>query len=157
MSNPGKIELFFTTVIGSGYFPIAPATVASAVTCAILFLFPVTLMYPWYLIIIPLFFIGVILSTRAERVFGHDAGAIVIDEFVGQWITLLPLWRTPSVKGFVAAFFLFRFLDILKPLGIRSTQKAPGGWGIMVDDLLAGIVGAVILFLILHFSPTFFN
>jgi phosphatidylglycerophosphatase A len=157
VSKPTKVELVFTTVLGSGYFPIAPATVASAVTCVILYFTPQALMFPWYLIVIPVFFIGVWLATRAESIYGHDAGKIVIDEFIGQWITLLPLWRSPSIKSFVVAFFLFRVLDIIKPLGIRASQKAPRGWGVMVDDLLAGILGAVIVFAALRLSPTLFD
>jgi phosphatidylglycerophosphatase A len=143
LSKPTKFELAFTTVLGTGFFPIAPATAGSAATCVILWFVPQTMQYPWLLLIVPLFLLGVVLASRAEEVYGHDAGPIVIDEFVGQWITLLAVPHT--IKGYVVAFFLFRLLDIWKPLGIRASQKAPRGWGVMVDDLLAGILGVVIL------------
>ena len=79
----------------------------------------------------------------AEKDWGHDAGKIVIDEVVGMWITL---WLVPkSLMLYAIGFVLFRVFDILKPLGVRQSQKLPGGWGVMVDDLLAGVYANLIL------------
>ena len=80
---------------------------------------------------------------RAEKTLGHDASPIVIDEVLGQMITL---WFVPrSWPWVLAAFFLFRLFDIWKPLGAREAQNLPGGWGIVADDVLAGIYGFVVL------------
>lgn len=147
-------ERVIVTGLGSGYSPIAPATAGSAVFCLIFWFVPSALTWPGILLILPAFFAGVWLSSRAENEFGHDGGPIVIDELIGQWITLIAVPHTYT--GFVVGFFLFRLLDIWKPLGIRSSQKAPAGWGVMLDDLLAGILGAVILLIArLFFDETF--
>lgn len=153
-------EWALITLFGSGHSPIAPATVASAVTCVIFWFIPSALQWPWWLFSLAFFFLGVWLSFRAIGAFEvpqdlqfkslrrreqtlHDPDPVVIDEFVGQWIALAAVPHT--IIGFAAAFFVFRFFDIIKPLGIKSIQDARGGWGIMLDDLAAGLWSAVIL------------
>ncbi len=161
-------EVLAVTVLGTGFSPIAPATVASAVTCAILWFLPAAMHWPWALLIVPVFFGGVWLSGRAIEGFDvssdthfrklrrpnphkEDPDQVVIDEFVGQWIALLAVPKNvtePSkVLMFAAAFIVFRILDIVKPLGIEASQRLKRGWGIMVDDLLAGIGSALLLLL----------
>ena len=73
----------------------------------------------------------------------QDPKRAVWDEFVGIWVTCLLLPKT--LPWMVAAFLCFRVLDILKPWPIRRLERLPGGWGIMSDDLLAGVYGAVLL------------
>ena len=73
----------------------------------------------------------------------HDPKRGVIDEWVGVWVTVLFLPVT--WPWMIAGFFVFRALDILKPLGVRKIEAWPGGWGIMFDDIAAGIIGAIIL------------
>ncbi len=87
-----------------------------------------------------IFFIGGWCATQAERVMGRkDPGQIVIDELLGQWITFLPftgltLWQL------AAGFALFRLFDIAKPWPVRASEKwLPAGYGIMIDDVLAGL------------------
>ncbi|MFZ5432416.1 MAG: phosphatidylglycerophosphatase A, partial [Calditrichota bacterium] len=84
-----------------------------------------------------------------------DPDQVVFDEFIGQWITLLAVPHT--IIGFGIAFVVFRFFDIIKPLGVGSLQKAKGGWGVMLDDVLAGVWGAVLLLIVYKVLPTFFN
>jgi phosphatidylglycerophosphatase A len=72
---------------------------------------------------------------------------VVIDEMVGVWTTLLAvpaghLWYA------IAAFVLFRFLDIVKPMGVRLMEKMRGGTGVMMDDVLAGIYGFMVLYVV---------
>jgi phosphatidylglycerophosphatase A len=81
--------------------------------------------------------ISVWAAGEAERVLGHDAGPIVIDEVIGQ--TLALLFVPHHVLAFVAAFFLFRLFDIWKPLGAYQAQSLPGGFGIVADDMIAGL------------------
>jgi phosphatidylglycerophosphatase A len=162
MSKLSLPELAAVTLFGFGYSPIAPATVASAVTCVIFWFIPWALTWPWALLLIPVTAISIWLSGRAVGAFDiitdspfmklrrsnphkEDPDQVVIDEFVGQWITLLA--APHNLFGFTAAFIVFRILDIAKPLGIEQTQKAPGGWGIVLDDVFAGIGGAILLLL----------
>jgi phosphatidylglycerophosphatase A len=95
-----------------------------------------------------LLFLAVWIAGRAEQAAGvRDPGAIVIDEVVGQWISVLPVPLIPDPRLrlglWVFGFLLFRFLDIVKPGPIRKLQELPGGWGIVFDDVLAGLVTAV--------------
>ncbi len=76
----------------------------------------------------------------------EDPGFVVVDEVLGQWVTLLGATAYNPIS-FVAAFILFRLLDIWKPGPIRRLEKLPGGYGIMADDLAAGAVGALILYI----------
>jgi phosphatidylglycerophosphatase A len=143
--------------------------VASAATCVILWFLPSWLL-SWYgaIAIIPATLAGVWLSNRyiegfevtANHRFAklrrpnpkkQDPDPVVFDEFIGQWITLLVVPH--SIVGFIVAFFVFRVFDILKPFGIGDVQKARGGWGVMLDDVLAGIMGAVLLLVVRWFAP----
>jgi phosphatidylglycerophosphatase A len=165
-------EKAVVTVLGTGFSPIAPATVASAATCVILWFVPSALRWPGSLTLVPFCFLGVWLSDRAIGAFAvphderfaklrrpdpkaSDPDQVVIDEFIGQWLTLLT--APHSILGFTAAFFVFRFFDILKPLGIGALQKARGGWGIMLDDVLAGVYGAILFWLARLLFPAFWS
>lgn len=91
------------------------------------------------------------LSLRAG-IFGqdHDPGQIVIDEAAGQMIAFYGLSRVDWAM--FLAFVLFRLFDVLKPFPVGISQKLPGGWGVVVDDLLAGLYALACLHLILHWS-----
>jgi len=74
---------------------------------------------------------------------------VVIDELVGQWLTFLPL-AAPTTFELVAGFFLFRAFDILKPPPVRASENwLPGGFGVMIDDVLAGIYAGVCLLILI--------
>jgi phosphatidylglycerophosphatase A len=163
-------EWVVVTLFGAGHSPVAPATVASALTCVILWFVPPALRWPGRLLVLPVFFLGVWLSSRAIGAFRVDTDPryaafrrrepktvdpdpVVIDEFVGQWITLAAVPHT--LLGFTAAFVVFRVFDILKPLGIKWLQDARGGWGIMLDDVAAGLWGAVVLVMAFKIIPAF--
>lgn len=95
-------------------------------------------------ITVAVFLASVAASTRFARRLGvEDPGAVVVDEVVGQWVTLLFLPFTPAVAA--AGFVLFRVLDVFKPWPARQLEDLPGGWGIMSDDLMAGIYGNLLL------------
>ncbi len=81
----------------------------------------------------------------AERVGRKDPNIVVVDEVVGQWLALAgaAVWNWKSV---LAAFFLFRLFDIWKPAPVRQFERLPGGVGIVADDLMAGVYGALVLF-----------
>ncbi len=95
------------------------------------------------LILAALLALGIWASHRAERILGEtDPGRIVVDEWVGQWITYYP-FSIMTTWQVLAGFVLFRIFDMAKPWPIRCCERrVPGGAGIMFDDVLAGILGA---------------
>lgn len=122
---------------GAGYFPWASGTVASALTIPVYFwLRP----YPgWYTAVTLLCcVVGVWSAGAAERLLGEkDPHKVVINEMAGYLIAaaFLPFhWFYP-----VAAFFIFRALDVWKPFPARVSQQLPGGWGIMIDDIIVAL------------------
>ena len=145
-----RLALALATWFGCGYFPWGPGTVGSAVAVIIaLFLHAafgggrLKLLLLVLVLIAPAIWAA---SRTAQLLQKTDPGSIVIDEVLGQWVTLLGstvvLWKTA-----VAAFLLFRLLDIWKPWPIRSLENLPAGFGIVADDLAAGAFGALILYL----------
>jgi phosphatidylglycerophosphatase A len=153
-----SLARLIATFFGAGYFPIAPATFASALVAGILFLLgpgPDQLargrIGPEALVILLLLPVSVWSAHRAERTLGHDASPIVIDEVDGQMIAL---WHAPrSWPWVLGGFLLFRLFDIWKPLGANRAQDLPGGFGIVADDVLAGIYAALVLQAFLLWGP----
>lgn len=138
--------------LGAGYSPKGPGTAGSLVAVA-LFAGLATLPLPLYLVMLgvsTLAGIG-ICGAAAERLGVHDHGGIVWDEFVGQWIALLPLvpvaaWDARTLLAVLAGFALFRLFDIWKPWPVRvADRRVHGGLGIMLDDLIAGVMAAAVL------------
>jgi phosphatidylglycerophosphatase A len=97
------------------------------------------------------FIVGVLVAEKTSQDLGvHDHGGIVIDEWVGMWITMLMVPK--EFVWLLVGFGLFRFFDILKPWPIKwLDEHVHGGFGIMIDDVLAGIMSLFCLHLILHF------
>lgn len=133
--------------LGTGWLPVAPGTWGAA--AAILLVWPLAIWTPGVLhlelmaLIILFFWIGAIGSDQLTEEWGEDPSQTVIDEMVGMWIALLGLplqWQ-----WWLAAFFLFRFFDIFKPLGIRRLEQIDRGWGVMLDDVLAGVYASLVL------------
>jgi phosphatidylglycerophosphatase A len=93
--------------------------------------------------------IGIPAATRVANESGReDPGHVVIDEVAGQWLTLVVC--RPDWPHALVALALFRLFDITKPWPIRKLEALPGGWGIMLDDLAAGLFGLVVLLVIQH-------
>jgi len=132
----------FTSVGFVGRLPGAPGTYGSLVTLPLAFTWS-TFVTSDPLITLGLIVVIAILGTFAATLVAKNLGVedpseIVIDELVGQWLAVVAI---PSHWGFwVAAFILFRLFDIWKPWLIDRSQKLPGGLGIMMDDILAGIL-----------------
>jgi phosphatidylglycerophosphatase A len=132
------IRLIATTFF-SGYFPVAPGTVGSAIALIIWLILPKFRDIPLLLCIGMFYFLGVWVSGELEKIEGRDASLINIDEAVGMWISLLFLPHHLHWFWWLGAFFIFRFFDIVKPFPINRSQNLPDGWGVMMDDVLAGI------------------
>jgi phosphatidylglycerophosphatase A len=128
---------------GSGLAPKAPGTAGSALA-VLLYLPMAQLPLPAYAGLIVLAFVaGIWICGKTAAAMGiHDDGGIVWDEFVGVWITLFMApagWQWPLI-----GFLLFRVFDILKPWPVKwADKKVSGGLGIMLDDVLAGIMAAL--------------
>ncbi len=136
-----------------GYVPYAQGTVGSLWGPVLYLIVPEgCLKWLWYGLP-ALFFLGVWSSGASEAYWGHDPGRVVIDEIVGMLATLAFL--LPSKKALLAGFLLFRLFDIVKPFPIRAIEKLPGGWGIMMDDVMAGVYALVVLRAVLHFFPRY--
>ncbi|MCY4475000.1 MAG: phosphatidylglycerophosphatase A [Chloroflexi bacterium] len=142
------ISVTIATGLGVAYLtPFAKATLASAVTIVIFaaLTWGEPAISPWLIAaIIVIFLVGVAASARVKTEEAPDPSRVVIDEVAGQLaavviLTDVNLWST------VAAFLLFRLFDITKPLGIRRLEAIPNGWGIMLDDLAAGILAALVI------------
>lgn len=156
MSEPREGTLspvvrFLATGAYLGYAPFAPGTVGS-LGCAVLVWFVVPQVTPASS---PLAISVAVLSTLAftalavwsadlaERKFGHDSSRIVIDEYAGFLFSVLLLPK--SLYVFAVAFVLFRALDIVKPFPARRAESLPGGAGIVLDDVVAGIYTNILL------------
>ena len=146
-----SLSIWLATGLGAGYFPVAPGTAGSAVGLALVMAFRQAPLEPLPLTVCLtvftglLFVVGVWSAGKAEKVFGReDPGQVVIDEVAGQILTFV---ATPRVTwiGLIAGFILFRGFDIIKPFPARRAERFSGGWGIMLDDLVAGLYSLLAL------------
>lgn len=127
----------------TGHFPVAPATFASFVTLAVYWLLPPIppLLMAGLLLVLAVF--GTWIAGLAESVYGHDGKPIVIDEVLGALLTVAFLGH--GLPLVIAGFVLFRILDVVKPPPAYQLQSLPRGWGVMADDVMAGIYGNLLL------------
>lgn len=156
-SNPTFIYLCRNPIsllafgFGSGLSPYLPGT-AGTVAAIPLYLLMVQLpMWGYLMVIITGFIAGLYICDRASKQLGvHDHGGIVWDEFVGFWITMIAVPLT--WYWLLSGFLLFRFFDMLKPWPISlADRKLSGGFGIMVDDVIAGIAAGFCLQIAVYF------
>jgi phosphatidylglycerophosphatase A len=133
-----KIVLFVATGAGSGYAPIAPGTAGSGVGL-LLYALLVQLPGPGFVLaVVATALVGIWAAGRAEQEFGKkDDGRITVDEIAGMLVSLIALPVRLDVA--IAAFFLFRFFDIVKPPPARRLERLGGGLGVVTDDLAAGL------------------
>ncbi len=136
-----------------GYLPIAPGTFSSFAAMVFFYLLKPPFSVHVFLLL-ALIIVGTIASHRTERFLNEkDSSHIVIDEFAGYALSLL--FVPVTIPYSLAAFLLFRFFDILKPLPIKWMEKIlPGGVGIMADDLMAGVFTNVLLQVWIHLAQS---
>ena len=147
----GSPSGFLAFGFGSGLSPFAPGTMGTLVAIPFIFALKSLGSAGFWFVLVLLFLLGVKLCGDVSRKLGvHDHGGIVWDEMVGYWISaaFVPLqWQ-----WLLAAFLLFRFFDILKPWPIRQLdKKVSGGFGIMIDDVVAAIFSVIILAILQNF------
>ena len=130
--------VWIASVFGLGFLPSGmPGTVSSVAACVVSAVVDVPM---WAIILVTI--IGIWSTDKSEKFYGvKDPSFLNIDEVPGMWLTLFLL-----PKGFIIpGFFLFRLIDILKPWPVSAMEKLPGGWGIMADDVVGGILSNIIL------------
>ena len=140
------------SALGLGYTPFAPGTFASGAAALLYLYVPAIRELVW---LVPMILLSVALGVWAggvmEEEYGEDPSQAVIDEVAGQWIALLFIPFSPLTV--LLAFILFRLFDVLKPGPVDWAQRLPGGWGIMSDDVLAGIFANLSLQLLILVFP----
>lgn len=138
-----KISLLISTCLGTGYFPKMPGTAGSVLSLMIYVILPESFFAGfWPNIIFLIFIISASLAVVpfiniSEKILGHDSGIIVIDEFLAFLLAVLFLPK--SLTTGLLAFVFFRIFDIFKPEPVNKLQSLPGGFGVMADDIMAGI------------------
>lgn len=148
------LAYLLATACGCGYAPIGPGTagsLAALIAAILLHTYAgsgrITFLILAAASLLPgIWSAGVVAKHEAKP----DPGLVVIDEVIGQWITLAGA-ATLNWKSYLAAFLLFRLLDIWKPPPVRQVEALPGGLGIVADDVLAGLYGALAIFLLDRF------
>ena len=137
-----RIALAISTFFGCGYFRSGPGTTGSAAAILVAWLLHKYAQFgPAQILVLGLVLLwpAIWAATRTERYLRKtDPGMVVIDEVLGQWLTLAgaAVWNW---KAYLAAFQLFRLFDITKPFPARQLESLPEGWGIVFDDVAAGL------------------
>lgn len=147
-SSRVMVATVLATGFGSGYSPLAPGTAGTLV--GLLLFWPLTALALPYAAAatVVLFLLGVQAAAVVEKEAGlKDPGIVVVDEIVGVWVTMLAVPWTPAYIA--GGFFLFRLFDVVKPFPARTAEsRLPGGWGIVCDDVIAGIYANLVLQLV---------
>jgi CDP-diacylglycerol--glycerol-3-phosphate 3-phosphatidyltransferase len=151
-ARPSRAATLIASGMGAGRSPFAPGTAGSLAALPLAWLAAVD-PYSGAVLAVILFCVGIPAATSVSRSLGKtDPGLVVIDEVIGMIIAALGAKHCALAAAFglgptlLAAFLLFRFFDILKPPPCRALEKLPAGWGIVMDDVAAGIYARIALF-----------
>jgi phosphatidylglycerophosphatase A len=152
-----RLGVFVATCAHVGYAPVAPGTFGSLLALVLYYLIrrqQSTAIELGAIAVIVI--IGLWSATEAEHHFGGiDPGPVVIDEVVGMLITLA--LHPVNIRGAIVGFFIFRVLDIIKPWPARRLELLPGGFGVVLDDVMAGVYGNVIVWGLVSLLPSWFT
>jgi len=143
------------SVFGVGYIPKGGGTVAASLYCIIWFLLPAGYSQSYWQLIVTVFIvvIGIWSANIVDDFWGKDSYKVVIDEVAGMAIGLL---YVPHQLLYVTiSLIAFRFFDIVKPLGVKKMETYPRGWGVMADDILAGVYALITINLFLFLQVKF--
>jgi len=145
------LVILLATGLGVGFSPIVPGTLGTLLAIPLYYLIS-SISSPLYeLTLVAFFFFSSWISNQAEKHWGKkDDRRIVIDEIMGFLVTML--WVPKSISSIIMGFILFRFFDILKPFPIRHLERVPSGFGVVLDDVLAGVYANIALRLILFIA-----
>jgi len=135
----------FATGFGTGYIPKGQGSLASAVALVLWIILVPKSLKAEILTAVGINLLSLPLAKWGEKMWGHDPGRVTIDEFAGQSIALIGL-PSRSIFWLLLAFFLFRFFDVFKPKFVRKyIETLPGGWGITLDDTVAGLLARMVI------------
>lgn len=155
-----KVALIIATGLGVGYFPLAPGTVGSFLGIVLILLLSRLKLIGgsrllFHLLVVTMIAgIGIWAASRAEIIFKRkDPPQVVVDEIVGQLLTFGLIFKNPRFVLLLMGFLFFRLFDITKPFPIRKLEKAPLGFGIVLDDLAAGFYASLIVLVIHLYWP----
>ena len=153
--RPPLIPTIIGTGFGSGFFPWGPGTAGSVLATAIWWVLARyvinsagMLTVVTTALIVAFTILGTWATARLQPYWGEDPSRVVVDEMVGVWIPLSLLRPTDHIAWAILALALFRFYDIVKPLGIKALDRKSGAFWVMGDDILGGVYAAVTLLLI---------
>ena len=149
---PTWLTKILATGFGTGYAPVA-GTVGTIPAWCIAWWLLGTNQVTLAAAAVVMLFLSVYVATQAENIFGHDAKSIVIDEWAGMLVTVILLPHT--LTAYVIAFFAFRVFDVIKLPPAAQAEKLPRGWGITMDDVIAGIQANLATHLILYIIAKF--
>ncbi len=143
-----RFSFLISTVFGLGLSPLAPGTVGSFAALLVYWFLPNVMLGPILSVLI--FILGLWALASFKRPL-HDDGRIVIDEWIGQWITL---WFLPKkIWIFVCAFVLFRLFDIVKPFPADwFDEKCKGHWSVLMDDVVSGVYASSVMWAMVLFG-----
>lgn len=157
-SHMKRIAEIIATAFYVGYAPIVPATFGAALGAIVFWFFMPRSFVTQTVVTVVLIVIAIITSGEAEKRYGKDARCIVIDEVAGMFVSLCFLPRSATVSRsaiiFLAAFVAFRVFDVLKPFPSNRLQKLHGGWGVVADDVFAGIYTNIVIRILLVLGGT---
>jgi phosphatidylglycerophosphatase A len=150
-----SLAFLIATWFGCGFAPVAPGTAGSLAGLLIAIgLHYYAVYYAGYgrtallaltaILLAPAIWAAGVVAKQTNQA---DPQIVVVDEVIGQWITLAGA-ATFNWKTWLAALALFRFLDVWKPAPARQLERLPGGWGIVADDVMAGLYGALAIFVL---------
>jgi phosphatidylglycerophosphatase A len=147
-----KFIKLLATGCGSGYSPVAPGTAGTVVGVLLYFLLTCFSGSVYLLFLLGFTAVAVYVAGEAEVIFRQkDAPCIVVDEVAGLLWTMI--FVSPAIPAVITGFILFRFFDIVKPFPVRLLEdKLPGGYGVVGDDVMAGIYSNLVLQVLITFS-----
>ncbi len=154
-----RVAVLLATCFGIGYLPIAPATWASAATALVLFfVLPRAELPAFFALTLVVTAMAILVCGPAEKTLGHDARPIVLDEVAGMMVTVcgvpaIGLAQPPYAVTLIAGFVLFRIFDVWKPPPVGRAQELPGGYGVVIDDVLAGLYSNLTLQILARLWP----
>lgn len=156
-----NIAFLLSTLFYVGYFPKAPGTIGSLVSLPIIFYVCYKFGVVGLLITILISFVVAMFSIKKVLAYTeHDPSFVVIDEFIGQAVTFLLIANTlvlnTNIIPYIIGFVLFRIFDVIKPYPVSyADQKIKNAFGVILDDIFAGIYATIILYVISHFVKGF--
>jgi len=144
---------FLAAGLGTGYAPFASGSVGSIPPWLIAYFLINNNQVAFVILTVITIVASVWIAGEGEKYFGHDSKKIVIDEWAGMFITLL--FIPYSLTNYLIAFVVFRALDVIKIFPARQAEKLPGGWGVTMDDVVAGIQSNIVTFIIIYLKAKF--